>query len=49
VRLAIAVLALPTALVGVAATALAQVSVLVAVLIAGTIVDSAVTNRRGVR
>jgi low temperature requirement protein LtrA len=49
VRLAIAVLVLPTALVGVALTALAQVSVLVAVLIAGAIVDSAVTNRRSVR
>jgi low temperature requirement protein LtrA len=49
VRLAIAVLALPTALIGVTATALAQVSVLVAILIAGAIVDSAVTNRRALR
>ena len=49
VRLAIAVLALPTALVGVALTALAQVSVLVAVLIAGAIVDSVVTNRHAIR
>jgi low temperature requirement protein LtrA len=49
VRFAIGVLALATALVGVALTALAQVSVLVAILIAGGILDSAVTNRPAVR
>jgi low temperature requirement protein LtrA len=49
VRLAIAVLALPTALIGIASTPLAQLAVLVAILVVGAIVDSALTNRRPIR
>jgi len=49
VRLAIAVLVLPTALVGIAITPLAQVAVVVAILVAGAIVDSALTHRRSLR
>jgi low temperature requirement protein LtrA len=46
VRLAIVILALPTALIGLAADPLAQLIVLVTILIAGTIADTLVTNRR---
>ncbi|HVS07638.1 MAG TPA: low temperature requirement protein A [Candidatus Dormibacteraeota bacterium] len=49
VRLAIAVLALPTALIGTAITPLAQVGALVAILVIGAIADSVMTNRRSVR
>jgi low temperature requirement protein LtrA len=49
IRLTIGLLAIPTALVGIALTALAQVSALVAILVAGAIVDGAMTNRRSFR
>lgn len=49
VRLAIAVLVLPTALIGIAITPLAQVSAVVAILVAAAILDGTVTNRRSVR
>lgn len=49
VRLSIAILALPTSLIGIAVTPVAQLAALVAVLIAGAIVDSLVTKRRFVR
>jgi len=49
VRLAIAVLVLPTALVGIAITPLAQVAVVVAILVVGAIVDGTLTHRRSVR
>ena len=49
VRLAIAVLVLPTALVGIATTPLAQVALVVAILVAGAIVDGALTYRRALR
>ena len=49
IRLAIALLAVPTALIGISITPLAQVSALVAVLVAGAIVDSVVTRRHSVR
>jgi low temperature requirement protein LtrA len=49
VRLAIAVLALPTALMGISITPLAQIVALVLILIAGAVVDSVVTNRHSVR
>jgi low temperature requirement protein LtrA len=49
VRLAIAVLAIPTALIGLALTPLAQVAALAVILIGGAFVDNAVTNRRSVR
>jgi len=49
IRLAIAVLAMPAALIGIALTPLAQVSALVAILAAAAIVDGTVTNRRSVR
>ena len=48
IRLAIGLLAIPTALVGIALTALAQVSALVAILVAGAIVDGAMTSRRAI-
>jgi low temperature requirement protein LtrA len=49
VRLAIAVLAVPTALIGISITPLAEIVALAVILIAGAIVDSAVTNRHAVR
>ena len=49
VRLAIGVLALPTALLGIALTPLAQLAALAAILVVGAIVDSAVTNRHAIR
>lgn len=49
VRLAIAVLALPTALIGIALTPLAQVVALVVILTAGIVADSALINRRSLR
>ena len=49
VRLAIGVLALPTALLGIALTPLAQLAALAAILVIGAIVDSAVTNRHAIR
>jgi len=48
VRIAIAVLAIPTALIGIAVTPLAQVAALAVILIGGAFVDNAVTNRRSV-
>jgi low temperature requirement protein LtrA len=48
VRLTIAMLALPTALIGLAITALAQLTALVAILVVGAIVDGALANRRAV-
>ena len=49
VRLAIAVLVLPTALIGIAVTPLAQLAAVVAILVGGSIVDGAVVNRRLIR
>ncbi|TMF15115.1 MAG: low temperature requirement protein A [Chloroflexi bacterium] len=49
IRLAIAVLVMPTALIGIAVTPLAQLAAVVAILVGGSIVDSAVVNRRSVR
>jgi low temperature requirement protein LtrA len=49
VRVAIAILAMPTALIGVALTPLAQLAALVAILIVGAIVDSALMKRRSIR
>jgi low temperature requirement protein LtrA len=49
VRLSIAVLTLPTALIGIAMTPLAQLATLVAILVLGAIVDGAVMNRHSVR
>jgi hypothetical protein len=49
VGLAIAVLALPTALIGIASTALAQLATLVAILVVGAIVDAAITDRYAIR
>jgi hypothetical protein len=49
IRLAIAVLALPTALIGISITPLAQLVALVAILVAGAIVDSALMARRSIR
>jgi hypothetical protein len=49
VRFTIAVLVLPTALIGMAITPLAQLVVLAAILIGGATVDGALTNRRSVR
>jgi len=54
VRLTIAVLALPTALIGISITPLAEIVALAVILIAGAVVDGAVvdgavTNRRSVR
>src|SRR5437870_591606 len=49
VRLAFAILVLPTALVGIATTPLAQVALVVAILVAGAIVDGALTYRRALR
>jgi low temperature requirement protein LtrA len=49
VRLAIGVLALPTALIGIAITPLAEIVALAVILIAGAIVDSALTNRHALR
>ncbi len=49
IRLTIAVLALPTALIGIAITPLAQVAALAVILIAGAIVDGALTHRRSLR
>jgi low temperature requirement protein LtrA len=49
VRLAIAVLALPTALLGIAVTPLAQLVALVAVLVAGAVGDSALMSRHSLR
>jgi low temperature requirement protein LtrA len=49
VRLTIAVLVLPTALIGMAITPLAQLVALAAILIGGATVDGALTNRRSVR
>jgi len=46
VRLAVAVLALPTALIGIAITPLAQLSALVAILVIGAAADSILTKRR---
>jgi len=46
VRLAIGILALPTAFIGIAATPVAQLIVLVLILIAGVIADSVLTNRQ---
>jgi low temperature requirement protein LtrA len=49
VRFTIAVLVLPTALIGMAITPLAQLVALAAILIGGATVDGALTNRRSVR
>ena len=49
VRLAIAILVLPTALVGIAITPLAQVALVVAILVVGAMVDGALTHRRSLR
>jgi low temperature requirement protein LtrA len=46
VRLTIAFLALPTALIGIAITPLAQVGALVAILVVGAAADSILTKRR---
>jgi hypothetical protein len=46
VRLVIAVLAIPTALIGIAMTPLAQLVALVAILIAGAAADAALTKRQ---
>jgi hypothetical protein len=49
VGFAIAVLALPTALIGIASTPLAQLATLVAILVVGAIVDAAITDRYAIR
>ena len=49
VRLVIAALVLPTALVGMAITPLAQVALVVAILVVGAMVDGALTHRRSLR
>jgi low temperature requirement protein LtrA len=49
VRLTIAVLALPTALLGIAVTPLAQLVALVAILVAGAVGDSALMSRHSLR
>jgi low temperature requirement protein LtrA len=49
IRTTIAVLVLPTALIGIAITPLAQLAAIVAILVVGAIVDSAVTNRHAIR
>jgi low temperature requirement protein LtrA len=48
IRTTIAVLVLPTALIGIAITPLAQLAAIVAILVGGAIVDGALTNRRSV-
>jgi low temperature requirement protein LtrA len=49
VRLTIAVLALPTALLGIAVTPLAQLVALVAILVAGAVGDGALMSRHSLR
>jgi low temperature requirement protein LtrA len=49
VRLTIALLALPTALLGIAVTPLAQLVALVAILVAGAVADSALMSRHSLR
>ena len=49
VRLAIAVLALPAALIGMSITPLAEIVALAVILIAGAMVDGVVTNRHALR
>src|SRR5438132_872338 len=49
IRLAIAVLVMPTALIGIAVTPLAQLAAVVAILVGGSIVDGALVNRRLIR
>ena len=49
IRLAIGVLVLPIALIGIAVTPLAQLAAVVAILVGGSIVDGALVNRRLIR